>query len=213
MFERASPTSTKELQALASSLIADIACKDELLAKRDQQIEQHEQPIAQNLQSIEESDRALATSLQELREANALAAKQRFYLARYRRWRFGKKSEALGAGRIALWEADLDAHIEAIEQRLENLQAGVCTFDWRNRRHRRQRNRRLSRMLVAPTHRSHHLRMTRDRFAALRARLRAAFPSILGPVSYNNRYCDNHRPSGQVSWLRCRLQAATVEPR
>ncbi|MCZ2099243.1 MAG: IS66 family transposase [Anaerolineae bacterium] len=122
MFERALPTSTEALQALASSLIAELARKDELLAMREQRIGQHEQQIAQHVQSIEERDRALAASLQELSEANALAEKLKFELARYRRWRFGKKSEALSADQIALWEAELDADIEAIEQRLENLQ-------------------------------------------------------------------------------------------
>jgi len=122
MFERTLPTSTKGLQALASSLIAELARKDELLATRDHQIGRHEQQIAQHVQSIEERDRALAASLQELNEANALAEKLKFELARYRRWRFGKKSEALSADQIALWEAELDADIEAIEQRLENLQ-------------------------------------------------------------------------------------------
>lgn len=133
MFERALPRSNKGLQALASSLIAELARKDELLARRDRQIEQREQQIAerdhaiaQHAQNIEERDRALAASLQELREANALAEKLKFELARYRRWRFGKKSEALGADQIALWEAELDADIEAIEQRLENLQAKLA---------------------------------------------------------------------------------------
>lgn len=126
MFERALPTSAKGLQALASSLIAELARKDELLAKRDQQIEQREQQIAQHVQSIEERDQALAASLQELNEANALAEKLKFELLRYRRWRFGKKSEALSADQIALWEAELDADIEAIEQRLENLQSKLA---------------------------------------------------------------------------------------
>ncbi len=114
--------STKDLQALASSLIAELARKDQLPAKRDQYIGQHEQRIAQHVHVIEERNRALAASLQELNEANALAEKLKFELARYRRWRFGKKSEALGADQIALWEAELDADIETIEQRLENLQ-------------------------------------------------------------------------------------------
>ncbi|MCZ2099664.1 MAG: hypothetical protein LC121_26060 [Anaerolineae bacterium] len=57
MFERALPTSTEALQALASSLIAELARKDELLAMREQRIGQHEQQIAQHVQSIEERDR------------------------------------------------------------------------------------------------------------------------------------------------------------
>lgn len=67
---------------------------------------------------LHEHTRMVAQLEQQLRESTALTEKLKFELARYRRWKFGKKSEALGADQIALWEAALDADIEAIESKL-----------------------------------------------------------------------------------------------
>ena len=78
---------------------------------------------------IGERNRELAARIQELKNANALAEKLKFELARYQRWRFGKKSEALGSEQIALWEAELDADIEALHKRLDDLKAGLRDDD------------------------------------------------------------------------------------
>jgi transposase len=105
------PTNPSELKALAASLLEQLQARD--------------LSIAEQRRIIDDRDRELATRLQELREVTALTDKLKFELARYQRWRFGKKSEALGADQIALWEAELDTEIEALEQRLEDLQDGL----------------------------------------------------------------------------------------
>lgn len=88
------PESTTELKALAAALLETIAQRDRELGHREAQ----------------------------LAEQQALIEKLKFELANLRRVRFGKKSEAIGAEQIALWSAELDADIEAIEARLAQLQ-------------------------------------------------------------------------------------------
>ena len=73
------------------------------------------------LTQISERDRALAAHRTQLDEQQVLIDKLKFELASLRRVRFGKRSEAIGAEQIALWEAELDADIEAVEARLTQL--------------------------------------------------------------------------------------------
>ncbi|MEZ5738554.1 MAG: transposase [Burkholderiaceae bacterium] len=89
---------------------AQILRQQEIAAERDRALD-----------GLARTERELARKVQELVVANALAEKLKFEIARYQRWRFGKKSEALGAEQIALWEAELDADIEALQCRLANL--------------------------------------------------------------------------------------------
>ncbi len=93
------------------------------------QIDDQRQSLLEQERLISERNRELAAWIEELRNTNILAEKLKFELARYQRWRFGKKSEALGAEQIALWEAELDADIEALQKRLEDLQAGLQSKD------------------------------------------------------------------------------------
>ncbi len=105
------PTKPNELKALAASLLGQLQARDEVIIERDR--------------LIAERERELAARLQELQQVTALTEKLKFELARYQRWRFGKKSEALGTDQIALWEAELDADIEALQKRLDDVQAGL----------------------------------------------------------------------------------------
>jgi transposase len=126
------PTNPSELKALALSLLGELRARDEAIIQRDRQLNNKDQVIADRERSIDEHQRQLAARdlelgarLQELNHATALTEKLKFELARYQRWRFGKKSEALGAEQIALWEAELDADIEAIKARLDDLRQGL----------------------------------------------------------------------------------------
>ena len=115
------PTNPDALKALASSLLGELQAQDEALRQRDQRIAEHQRAIAEQEQLLNARDRELAARLQELEQATALTEKLKFELARFQRWRFGKKSEAIGAEQIALWEAELDADIEALQVRLDDL--------------------------------------------------------------------------------------------
>ena len=98
------PDSPQALKALAVSLLEGIAQRDAQIAERDQRID---------------------VRTQELVEATTLIEKLKFQLLCFQRARYGKKSEAIGADQIALWEAELDADIEALQGRLDKLQASL----------------------------------------------------------------------------------------
>jgi transposase len=109
--------------------------RDVAIADRDESIAEHQQAIVEQQQSMLEQQRVLSDQQQaladrdrqlsereaELGNAAALVEKLKFEIARYRGWRFGKKSEAIGAEQILLWQAELDADIEALQRRLEDL--------------------------------------------------------------------------------------------
>ncbi len=116
------PTHPNQLKAFAHSLLAQLQDRDQVIGAQHQSLLDRERILA-------ERNRELALRTEELRNANILAEKLQFELARYQRWRFGKKSEALGSEQIALWEAELDADIEALQKRLEDLQAGLQNKD------------------------------------------------------------------------------------
>ena len=120
------PTDPDALKALASSLLRQVQAHDEAIASREQAIRERDQKLVEQEQLLEARNRELAARLQELSHATALTEKLKFELARYQRWRFGKKSEAIGAEQIALWEAELDADISALEKRLDDLQEGLA---------------------------------------------------------------------------------------
>ena len=73
------------------------------------------------LEQIAQRDRELAQRTAQLDEQQLLIEKLKFELANLRRVRFGKSSEAVGAEQMALWAAELDADIEAVEARLDRL--------------------------------------------------------------------------------------------
>jgi hypothetical protein len=77
------------------------------------------------LEQIAQRDRELAQRTAQLDEQQLLIEKLKFELANLRRVRFGKTSEAVGAEQIALWAAELDADIEAVEARLNQLQQAM----------------------------------------------------------------------------------------
>lgn len=126
------PTNPNELKALAASLLGqlqardlEIVLRDREIGQRDREIEAHKLAIIDQQKVIEQRNRDLAARLEELKHATALTDKLKFEIARYQRIRFGKKSEALGTEQIALWEAELEADIEALQKRLDALQAGL----------------------------------------------------------------------------------------
>ena len=97
------PNSKKKLQALIASL-------REELQTRDQELQSQRQ--------------ALASHEAQLKEQSALIEKLKFELARLKRWRFGQSTEGLSVEQLALWEAELDGDIAALQARLDALEAG-----------------------------------------------------------------------------------------
>lgn len=96
------PHSKKKLQALIVSLREELKARDEQLKSQ------------QNIIDAREA---------QIKEHSALIEKLKFELARLKRWRFGRHTEALSAEQLALWESELDGDIAALEARLEALQA------------------------------------------------------------------------------------------
>ncbi len=66
---------------------------------------------------------ALESREAQLKEQSALIEKLKFELARLKRWRFGQSTEGLSAEQLALWEAELDGDIAALQARLDALEA------------------------------------------------------------------------------------------
>ena len=102
------PNSKKKLQAIIAALREELRARDEQLAAR-------ESALTRQQQLLEQRDA-------QLREHSALIEKLKFELARLKRWRFGKQSEALSAEQLALWEAELDGDIAALQARLDALE-------------------------------------------------------------------------------------------
>jgi len=96
------PNSKKELHALIASLREELRARDAELQGKQQLIEQRDA---------------------QLKERGALIEKLKFELARLKRWRFGTHAEALSAEQLALWEADLDGDIAALQSRVDALEA------------------------------------------------------------------------------------------
>jgi transposase len=116
------PESKLALKALAASLSEQIAQRDRELARREALlIEQRSQILERDAQLAEQA-RALARQNARLGEYQILIDKLKFELANLRRIRFGKTSEAIGSEQLALWAAELDADIDALQARLDRLQ-------------------------------------------------------------------------------------------
>jgi transposase len=96
------PHSKKKLHALIASLREELRARDEQLQSQRQQLDAREAQI---------------------KEHSALIEKLKFELARLKRWRFGKHAEALSAEQLALWEAELDGDIAALQARVDELEA------------------------------------------------------------------------------------------
>jgi transposase len=101
--------SKKKLHALIASLREELRVRDEQLAA-------HGAELASKQQIIDERDA-------QIKEHSALIEKLKFEIARLKRWRFGKHTEALSAEQLALWESELDGDIAALQARLDALQA------------------------------------------------------------------------------------------
>lgn len=99
--QTALPTSKKKLQALIAEL------RDTLQA-REQELQSHRRAIEQRET--------------QLKEQSALIEKLKFELARLKRWRFGKSAEGLSSEQLALWEAELDGDIAALQSRVDALE-------------------------------------------------------------------------------------------
>ena len=97
------PNSKKKLHALIASLREELEARDEELSSRQLLINERDA---------------------QLKEHSALIEKLKFELARLKRWRFGKHTEALSAEQLALWESELDGDIAALQARVDALEAG-----------------------------------------------------------------------------------------
>ena len=95
------PNSKKKLHALIVSLREELKARDEELRSKQQVIDARDA---------------------QLKEHSALIEKLKFELARLKRWRFGKHTEALSAEQLALWEAELDGDIAALQARVDALE-------------------------------------------------------------------------------------------
>jgi transposase len=119
--QSALPTSKKKLQALIASLRETLQARDEELQSQRRAIEHHET---------------------QLKEQSALIEKLKFELARLKRWRFGKSAEGLSAEQLALWDAELDGDIAALQSRLDALQGQHNPAGQANDQQKRQPKRR-----------------------------------------------------------------------
>ena len=123
------PEDPTDFASIAAWLMSELQQRDAVIADRDASLAEQHRALVEQQRVLREHERALVDRDQQLDERDArlsetaaLIEKLKFELARYRGWRFGKKSEAVGAEQILLWQAELDADIEALRQRLENLQ-------------------------------------------------------------------------------------------
>lgn len=121
MLTRPEPTQTTPHEAIAASLLEQIRERDQALSQRDAQILDQQQALQARADALAATNAELTQRLAELKTAATLIEKLKFELARYQRIRYGRKSEALGAEQIALWEAELDADIEALQVRLDSI--------------------------------------------------------------------------------------------
>jgi len=126
------PESTEALKVLAASLMREIASRDTLIARREDELRdrtvalaERDAALARHRLEIMAAHHTVQTRTQELATATVLIDKLKFELARLRRWRFGASSEAVGAEQISLWESELEADIASLEARLDGLQAEV----------------------------------------------------------------------------------------
>jgi transposase len=109
------PNSKKKLQAMIVALREEISARDEQLRARDDELAARVSELTRKQQLLERRDA-------QLREHSALIEKLKFELARLKRWRFGRHTEALSAEQLALWECELDGDIAALQARLDALQ-------------------------------------------------------------------------------------------
>ena len=112
----------QDLAAIATWLMSELRRRDVQIADRDQSLAQQHRALLEQQRALAARERQLSEREAQLSETALLVEKLKFELARYRGWRFGKKSEAVGAEQILLWQAELDADIEALQQRLQDLQ-------------------------------------------------------------------------------------------
>ena len=124
------PEDPQDFKAIAAWLMKELQRRDVEIAERDQTLAEQHQALARQQRELREQAQALADRDQQLsardaqlNETTVLIEKLKFELARLRGWRFGKKSESVGSEQILLWQAELDADIEALSERLEKLQA------------------------------------------------------------------------------------------
>lgn len=127
-----------KLQAMIAALREELSARDEQLRLRDEELAARGSELARKQQLLDQREA-------QLREHSALIEKLKFELARLKRWRFGKQSEALSAEQLALWESELDGDIAALQARLDALEAQKnkrSTSEPADDQHRRQPKRR-----------------------------------------------------------------------
>lgn len=97
----------QQLRAFASSLMAQIAHRDEVIAHRDQAIIERDELIAQKDQDILYRQAKIDQLTHEL--------------AVLKRWKFGKSREQLAPAQASLLDEAIDGDIAAIQAELEQL--------------------------------------------------------------------------------------------
>jgi len=112
----------QDFASIAAWLMGELQRRDVVIADRDQALAEQRQRLVEQQRALREQEQALSARDAQLSETTVLIEKLKFELARLRGWRFGKKSEALGSEQILLWQAEIDADIEVLGQRLEKLQ-------------------------------------------------------------------------------------------
>jgi transposase len=106
------PHSNEALKTLATTLT--------------QQLAEREAAIAVYSGIIATREQELAAQKQQIAELSILNEKLKFELARYRRLRFGRHSEAIGSEQMKLWEAELEADIAALRSRMQRAQEAIA---------------------------------------------------------------------------------------
>ena len=106
--------SEQQLRELASTLIAQIAHRDQALIQRDQTIVQRDELIARK-------DQDIARKNQDILYRQAKIDQLTHELAILKRWKFGKSREQLDPAQASLFDEAIDGDIAAIEVELEQL--------------------------------------------------------------------------------------------
>ena len=95
----------QDLAAIATWLMSELRRRDVQIADRDQTLADQHRALLEQQRALADRERQLSEREAQLSETALLVEKLKFELARYRGWRFGKKSEAVGAEQILLWQA------------------------------------------------------------------------------------------------------------
>ena len=117
--QQLSGLSEQQWRELASTLIAQIAHRDQALIQRDQGIVQRDELIARK-------DQDIARKNQDILYRQAKIDQLTHELAILKRWKFGKSREHLNPAQASLFDEAIDGDIAAIEVELEQIAPAAC---------------------------------------------------------------------------------------